>query len=166
MVRLHWAYFAAGIVIFVILHLHFVWSWDALYAAHPWRGYHPGVAPAFFSTSPRSLLIASLVLLAAALGLTLIPPGQRPGTGAALWIGVMSAVVLVWIATPRLRQDSNMGPIDLVLLSLMTGVPMLIGRTIGLIYWRIRITQPLNPWLVAAAFAALIIAGMCARLFA
>jgi hypothetical protein len=36
---------------------------------------------------------------------------------------------------------------------------MLVGRTIGLVYWRIRIGQRLNPWLAAAAIAALVIVG-------
>jgi len=36
---------------------------------------------------------------------------------------------------------------------------MVVGRAIGLVYWRIRIGQRLNPWLVAAAGACLIIVG-------
>jgi hypothetical protein len=71
----------------------------------------------------------------------------------------MGAVVLVWLATAQLRQDSNMWPIDFVFLSVLTGLPMLVGRTIGLVYWRIRIGQRLNPWLAAAAIAALVIVG-------
>src|SRR5947207_13263425 len=165
MARLHYLYFAAGAVILLFLQLHFVLSWDALYSPHPWRGYAPGVAPPFLSTSPRSLLIANFVLFAAALGLTLIPTGRRPGTGLALWLGVISAVVLVWVATARLRQDSNMWPIDFVLLAFMTGVPMLVGRTVGLVYWRIRIGQRLNPWVVAAAILALVIVAWFALLF-
>src|SRR5437016_10259361 len=112
MARLHYFYFAAGAIILLILQFHFVLSWDALYAPHPWRGYAPGVAPPFISTSPRSLLIANFVLFTAALGLTLIPSGKQAGVGAAQWAGVISAVVLVWVATARLRQDSNMWPID------------------------------------------------------
>ena len=159
MVRLHYLYVLAGAVAFLILHIHFVLAWDSLYALHPWTGYAPGRSPAFFSSSPRSVAIANVVLFATALALTMIPPGQRPRIGVALWAGVMGAIVLVWLATARLRQDSNMWPIDFVFLSVLTGLPMLVGRTIGLVYWRIRIGQRLNPWLAAAAIAALVIVG-------
>jgi hypothetical protein len=159
MVRLHYLYVLAGAVVFLILHIHFVLAWDSLYALHPWTGYAPGRSPAFFSSSPRSVAIANVVLFATALALTMIPPGQRPRIGVALWAGVMGAVVLVWLATARLRQDSNMWPIDFVFLSVLTGLPMLVGRAIGLAYWRIRIGQRLNPWLAAAAIAALVIVG-------
>ena len=159
MTRLHFLYALAGAVVFLILQIHFVLTWEGLYAHYPWKGYAPGVSPAFFSSSPRSLTIANAVLFATALALTMIPPGQRPGTGMALWTGVMIAVVLIWLATARLRQDSNMWPIDFVFLSVLTGLPMLVGRTIGLVYWRIRIGQRLNPWLAAAAIAALVIVG-------
>jgi hypothetical protein len=118
-----------------------------------------GRSPAFFSSSPRSVAIANVVLFATAFALTMIPPGQRPRIGVALWAGVMGTVVLVWLATAQLRQDSNMWPIDFVFLSVLTGLPMLVGRTIGLVYWRIRIGQRLNPWLAAAAIAALVIVG-------
>ena len=159
MTRLHYLYVLAGAVVFLILHIHFVLAWESLYAHHPWTGYAPGASHAFFSSSPRSVAIANVALFAAALALTIIPPGQRPGIGAALWAGVISAVVLVWVGTARLRQDSNMWPIDFVFLSVLTGLPMLVGRTIGLVYWRIRIGQRLNPWLAAAAIAALVIVG-------
>ena len=45
---------------------------------------------------------------------------------------------LIWVATPKLRNDSNMWPIDFVFLAVMTGVPMLVGRVLGLLYWRVR----------------------------
>src|SRR5713101_7813226 len=159
MTRLHFLYVLAGAVVFLILQIHFVLTWESLYAPYPWKGYAPGVSPAFFSSSPRSLTIADAVLFATALALTMIPPGQRSGIGGALWAGVMVAVVLIWLATARLRQDSNMWPIDFIFLAVLTSVPMVVGRTIGLVYWRIRIGQRLNPWLVAAAIACLVIVG-------
>jgi len=157
--RLHYLYLLGGAVVFLILQIHFVLAWDSLYAHYPWKGYSPGGSPAFFSSSPKSLTIANAVLFATAFALTMIPPGQRPGTGMALWAGIMIAVVLIWLATARLRQDSNMWPIDFVFLAVLTSMPMVVGRAIGLVYWRIRIGQRLNPWLVAAAGACLIIVG-------
>jgi len=157
MTRLHYFYVLIGAVVFLILHMHFVLAWESLYAHYPLKGYAPGVIPAFFTSSPRSIAIANVVLFAMALGLTIIPPGQRKGIGAALWAGVMIAVVLAWVGTARMRENSNMWPISFVVLVVMTGVPMLVGRTIGLAYWRVRIGQRLNPWL--AASACLVIVG-------
>jgi len=156
-------YFLAAGIVFLILHLYFVLAWDTLYAPYPWPGYAPGVSPPVFTSSPSSQLVAYAVLFAIPLGLTLLPAGRRPWMGLAMWAGVMAAIVLVWIATPQLRNNSNMWPISLVFLSFKTGVPMLIGRTIGLLYWRIRIGQKLEPWLVAAAVAALVIVGWLYR---
>ena len=165
MTRLHYLYVLAGAVVFLILHIHFVVAWDSLYAPYPWTGYYPGGSPAFFSSSPRSLAIANVVLFAMALALTVIPPGQRPGIGSALWAGVMIAVVLIWVATARLRQDSNMWPIDFVFLAVRTGVPIVVGRTIGLVYWRIRIGQRLSRRQAVAAVACLVIVGWTYLIF-
>jgi hypothetical protein len=165
MTRLHYLYVLAGAVVFLILHIHFVVAWESLYAHHPWTGYAPGRSPAFFSSSPKSLAIASAVLLVMALALTVIPPGQRAGIGGALWAGVMIAVVLIWVATARLRQDSNMWPIDFVFLAVQTGVPIGVGRTIGLVYWRIRIGQRLNARQAVAAVACFVIGGWAYLIF-
>jgi hypothetical protein len=136
--RTHYFYLLAAAVVFLIMHLYFVLAWDSVYAQHPWAGYAPGIAPPFFSSSPRSQLTASVVLLVMALALTLIPSGGKRLIGIAMWAGVIAACVLIWVATPKLRNDSNMWPIDLVFLAVMTGVPMLVGRGLGLLYWRVR----------------------------
>ena len=162
MTRLHYLYVLAGAVVFLILHIHFVVAWDSLYAHHPWTGYAPGRSPAFFSSSPRSLAIANVVLFAMALALTVIPPGQRPGIGSALWAGVMIAAVLVWLATAPL---GNMWPIGFVFLAAWTGVPIGVGRTIGLVYWRIRIGQRLSLRQAIAAVACLIVVGWAYLIF-
>src|SRR5437762_13853913 len=104
MSRLHYLYALAGAVVFLILHVHFVLAWESLYAQHPWTGYNPGASAAFFSSSPRSVAITNVVLFATTFALTILPAGQRPGIGAALWAGVISAVVLVWVGTARLRR--------------------------------------------------------------
>jgi hypothetical protein len=156
-------YFLAGVVVFLILHLHFVLSWDTLYAHHPWSGYAQA-GPAFFSASPRSVMVAGAVLFAAALALTLVPMGHERGTGAALWAGVMSAIVLVWVATERERfGEHNVWPLEFLNFLFMTGGTMLVGRIIGLVYWRIRIGQRLNPWFVVATLAFLIYVGLLFR---
>ena len=165
MTRMHFLYVLAGAAVFLILQTHFVLTWESLYAHYPWKGYAPGISPAFFTSSPRSLAITSAVLFATALALTVIPPGQRPWIGIALWAGVMIAVALVWVATARLRQDSNMWPIDFVFLAVRTGVPIGVGRTTGLVYWRIRIGQRLNARQAVAAVACLVIGGWAYLIF-
>ena len=37
------------------------------------------------------------------------------------------ALLPVWVGTTRLREDSNMWPIDLVFLVFATGLPLLLG---------------------------------------
>src|SRR5437762_3328569 len=165
MTRMHFLYVLAGAAVFLILQTHFVLTWESLYAHYPWKGYAPGISPAFFTSSPRSLAITSAVLFATALALTVIPPGQQPWIGIALWAGVMIAVALVWVATARLRQDSNMWPIDFAFLAVQTGVPMVVGRTIGLVYWRIRIGQRLSLRQAIAAVACLIVVGWAYLIF-
>jgi len=131
-------YLLAAAVLFLLLHLYFVLSWDSLYAPHPWRGYAPGIAPPFFTSSPRSELVAGAVLFAMTLGMTLLPAGRAALTGVAIWAGVMAASAVLWVATPPLRNDSDMWPIDLVFLALTTGVPILLGRLAGLAVRRLR----------------------------
>lgn len=148
-------YLAAGAIVFLILHLHFILAWDSLYADYPFAGTR--AEPPFFATSERSSLITTIVLFATALGLTLIPKGNQPGLGVALWAGVVTAVVFVWLVTARLRQDSNMWPIDLVFVSAMTGLPMLWGRTAGLLYWCIRNAKRPNLFLVLLALVSFVL---------
>ena len=82
------------------------------------------------------------------------------------WRGYLVALfALIWVATARLRQDSNMWPIDFVFLAVQTGVPMAVGRTIGLVYWRIRIGQRLNARQAVAAVACLVIVGWTYLIF-
>jgi hypothetical protein len=155
--RRHLFYFLAAAAISLALHLGLVAAWHSTFANDPWRGYAPGVAPAFFTSSPKSLMLALAAFAIMALGLTLIPSGRAPWIGLAIWAGVMAAIVAAWIATPALRHDSNMWPISLVILAAETGLPMLVGRTFGLLYWRVRIGQAVPPALLAAAAAALLL---------
>jgi hypothetical protein len=46
----------------------------------------------------------------------------------------MVSLVFVRLSTARPRHDSNMRPISLVCLSIVTGAPMLVGRTVGLLH--------------------------------
>jgi prolipoprotein diacylglyceryltransferase len=48
-----------------------------------------------------------------------------------LWLGAMAGYCTMWLATPALRQDSNMWPIDLVVGGIVMSVPLLIGGLVG-----------------------------------
>ena len=122
-----------GGVAALALQWHFSHAWTSYYSHFPWQGYQQamqeGHVPAFLTTSPRSLLVGSLVLFLLP-SLTLLFAGGRPiKVTLALWAGVMAALVTVWVATPRLRQDSNLWPIDLVLVSFITGLPLIAGAS-------------------------------------
>lgn len=132
----------AGFVAFLVLHLHFALMWDAYYSRFPVWGYQSAMAahrvPPFFVSSARSLLIARIVL--AILPVLALPfvSGTPWKAMRAMWGGVMLAVVLIWIATPALRQDSNMWPIDLLYLAVVTGLPLVIGMFAFILVSRVR----------------------------
>lgn len=157
--RLHMFYLLAAAAVFLALQLYFVVTWDSFYAQHPWPGYAAGILPPFFMSSPKSVPIGCAVLFATSFMLTLIPSARGPWLGIAMWAGVMCAVVAIWLATPTMRNDSNLWPVDLVVNGAMTGAPMLIGRTVGLVYWRVRAGQKLELWVVGAAIATLALAA-------
>lgn len=118
-----------GGVVLLGLQWHFSHAWTGYYSQFPWQGYQQamqqGRVPAFLTNSPRSLLVGCVVLF------WLPFVGWRFDrlflSSLALWVGVMAALVAVWVATPQLRQDSNLWPIDLVLLSFSTGLPLMAG---------------------------------------
>lgn len=135
-------FLVGGAVAFLLLHLQFALCWDSYYARFPIYGYQAAMAahrvPPFFASSERSLLIARVVL--AVLPLLALPFASVTPWKAvrAIWGGVMVAVVLIWAATPALRQDSNMWPIDLVFLAVMTGVPLVLGMVAYLLATSVR----------------------------
>lgn len=126
---------AVGAVTMLLLHLHFVMFWESSYSGFEWRGYEGcivhGRCPPFFSGTSRSLLITNLVLFFLPLVVFWFAR-ERPWTSTlGLWLGVMLSVVIIWLATKRLREDSNMWPISLVFLSFMTAFPLLLGCVIA-----------------------------------
>jgi hypothetical protein len=120
----------AGMVAVLVLQWHFSQAWADYYSRFPWRGYEQamreGLVPPFLTTSPRSFLVGSCALFAMPL-LTLWFGGRPLRSSLALWTGAMISLLGIWVATPQLRQDSNMWPIDLVFLLFDTGLPLLAG---------------------------------------
>jgi hypothetical protein len=120
-----------GTVALLVLQWHFSRTWVGYYSRFPWPGYEQamrkGHVPAFLTTSPRSLLVGSCALFA--LPLSMFWGIRRPLLSSllALWVGIMASLVGIWVATPQLRQSSNMWPIDMVLLLFSTGLPLMAG---------------------------------------
>jgi hypothetical protein len=127
-------YTVAGAVTFLFLQWHFSRSWRSYYVHFSWPGYghamQDGNVPPSMAGSPRSLLIGEITLCLLPI-VTLWFAGSRLKNALsatlALWAGVMICAVILWIATPQLRKDSNMWPIDLVFLAFQTGVPLWAG---------------------------------------
>jgi hypothetical protein len=86
-----------------------------------------GHVPAFLTTSSRSSLVGGMVIFSLPIVTLWFAGGRLISSTLALWAGVMVSLVTTWVATPQLRQDSNMWPIDLVLLAFSTGIPLLVG---------------------------------------
>jgi len=126
-----WTFAALGAGAFLLLQLHFAVTWTSYYAHFPIMGFQrameSGLIPPFLTTSTRSLLVGRVVLLLLPLGTLWFRNGRRRDALLALWSGVMLVLVLVWIGTKRLREDSNLWPFDLVFLLFVTGVPLLLG---------------------------------------
>jgi hypothetical protein len=116
-----------GALIMLLLQLHFALSWDNYYSHFPFQGYSSPAGPPFFSTSALSLKVTETVLFALPLFVLWF---ARQGAIASTWgllSGVVAAFVAIWVFTKPLREDSNMWPIDLVLLTVMTGAPLFLG---------------------------------------
>jgi hypothetical protein len=114
-----------------MLHLHFLLAWGSYYAKFSYQGYESAMAhgfvPAFFNTSPKSLRISQVVLFFLPLVALWFAAGSRLKAALGLWIGVMLAIILIWISTKRLREDSDLWPIDVAVLSFQTVRPLVLG---------------------------------------
>ncbi len=124
-----------------LLQLHFVLFWHSYYSHFPWLGYSNAMAqgrvPPFFTTSPRSLWITKIALFIVPLVALWFARGRYWLSALAMWAGVMLSVMLIWLGTARLREDSNMWPIDLVYLSFMTAFPLFLGSAICLVIQKV-----------------------------
>jgi hypothetical protein len=138
-----WSFFLVGLAAILALQAQFFLLWHPFYSRFPWRGYENATAegniPPSISGSRMTLYVAMIALLLLPLIVLWFTNARRQAAAILIWAGVMVGVVLVWIATPRLRQDSNMWPIDLVILAIETGIPLAIGASIqGLVSSRRR----------------------------
>jgi hypothetical protein len=114
------------------VHLVLVAGWSAYFGGSTWAGYQPGNSPVFFGATPRSLYFFNTVLAGASFFLAMNRWKAGQPTGALLvFAGAYTVEILIWIATPQLRQDSNLWPIDAVFVAGEAGFPVLIGRMLA-----------------------------------
>ena len=129
-----WTFALIGAGAFLLLQLHVAAAWTSYYSHFPLAGYQhameEGRIPPFFTTSVRSLQIGCGLLVFLPLGSLWFRNGSRRAASMGLWAGVLLAVISVWLSSAPLRQDSNMWPIDLVVLSLVTGAPLFVGTAL------------------------------------
>ena len=118
-------FFIAGGVTMGLLHLNFVLFWRSFYSRFPFEGYRDamgqGLIPPFLGTSAASLLVTLGALFA--LPLVAMWFARQPWFSAlAMWAGVMFSVILIWVNTDQLRNDSSLWPLDFVFLSALASL--------------------------------------------
>jgi hypothetical protein len=86
-----------------------------------------GHVPAFLTTSPRSFLVGSMVLFSLPFLTLWFGASRLMSSTLALWAGVVVSTTGIWVATPQLREDSNLWPIDFALLAFSTGISLWVG---------------------------------------
>ena len=132
-----WLFFILGCATMGLLHLNFVLFWHGYYSHHPWTGYEQtmkeGHVPPFLTTSIPSVWITMIALFAVSFVASWLVRGQHGLTALAIWAGVMLSVILIWMGTDSLRNDSNLWPMDFVGLSFTTALPLILGSAIGLV---------------------------------
>lgn len=136
-----------GAVAFIMLHIHFITAWEALYVTAPWPGLEAaareGLVDPWFGSTPRSLRVSQVVLfgLAGVLGVMRSKEGMK--TALALWLGVLLPLIPVLVAravtseaglvTISPMTDVPISWLALPLEALRTGVPIFVGVLAGLI---------------------------------
>jgi hypothetical protein len=120
-----------AILFMVAIQAQFLVLWRPLYAHPTWKGYEiaaeRGYDVPFYTTSPRALLATEMLLFLFALALLLIRRSFWPLVVPGLLIGAFLGAVGVWISTRRLREDSNLWPIDMLFLLVVTAVSIALG---------------------------------------
>lgn len=140
-----------GAVTFVMLHIHFVTAWEALYAAAPWPGFEEaareGVLGPWFGSTPRSLRVTQTVLFVLACVLGIMRAGEGMKTALGLWAGVLLPLIPVLVAraitsetgliTITPMSDQPMTWMAVPLEAIRTAAPIFLGVLAGLVLRRI-----------------------------
>jgi len=109
-----------GLAVFVGLHVFFVRNWELLFA---WGGVHD----AWWLNSGRSVVVTLVTLFLAAFAL-LSFLGLTWRAGAAMWVGVLGGMVLIF---PTLSEENNLWPIVLFTGGALSGAAILLGAAVS-----------------------------------
>lgn len=121
-------FIVAGAFIMLLLQMNFALFWKSYYSHFPFKGYSdPIVGPPFFSASTETLYVTLIVLFTLPLVVLWFARASSFVSTLGLLSGVMLANIVIWLCSKQLREDSNMWPIDLVLLTIMTAAPLFLG---------------------------------------
>lgn len=121
-------FIVAGAFIMLLLQMNFALFWKSYYSHFPFKGYlDPIVGPPFFSASTETLYVTLIVLFILPLVVLWFARASSFVSTLGLLSGVMLANIAIWLSSKQLREDSNMWPIDLVLLTIMTAAPLFLG---------------------------------------
>jgi prolipoprotein diacylglyceryltransferase len=120
------------------LQVRVLWS---LYSRFPTHGYEEvwtegKVTPSLAAPSDLIMPVTLVVLGMLGAVTVLFVRGKARAVLPGLWPGAMAAYCAMWLATPALRQDSNMWPIDLVVMEIGVSIPLVIGGLLGKVLLR------------------------------
>jgi len=131
-----------GIIAVLVLQWHVSMAWHSYYSHFPLRGYssamQSGLIAPFLTSSTRAYQVTGIFLFLLPLITISLAQRQFLKAGICLWCGVMAAVVAIWVATPKLREDSNMWPIDFLFLGFQAAVPIVAGFLVCVLYVTVR----------------------------
>lgn len=136
-----------GAVAFLMLDLHFVTTWEELYATAAWPGLREAARGSlmepWFGSTPMSLRMTQGALFVLALVVSLIRSKDMGTAGLALWVGVLIPLVPVLLGRTilsgtALTTFAPMSERPLVWLAVpveavRVGVPILLGVAAGAI---------------------------------
>lgn len=134
-----------GAVTFLMLDLHFVTSWEQLYAAAAWPGLQAtargSLVEPWFGSTPMSLRLTQGGLVVLAMIVSLMRSEDAGMAGLALWVGVLIPLVPVLLGRTilsgtALTTFAPMSDEPLIWLAIpveavRVGVPILVGVVAG-----------------------------------
>lgn len=134
-----------GAVTFLVLDLHFVTTWEELYAAAAWPGLQEtargSLVEPWFGGTPMSLRITQGTLFVLATVVALMRPDDSASAGLALWVGVLIPLIPVLLGRAVLSgtalttfapmSDAPLTWLALPVEAVRVGVPILVGVIAG-----------------------------------
>lgn len=130
-----------GAITFLLLDLHFVTSWEELYAAAAWPGLQAtargSLMEPWFGSTPLSLRLTQGTFFLLAVAISLMRTDDSMTAGLALWVGVLIPLVPVLLGRTLLSgtglttfapmSDEPLVWMAVPIEALRVGIPILLG---------------------------------------